>query len=101
MHRVPCTMHRMATQKRRVIYLSDDVWEATLAEAERGGVTASALIRDCLLRGHLRHRTDMKPEGVIDTTEQLARTDAFIARAIEDAARSRPFTPVPKPGKRK
>jgi hypothetical protein len=44
----------MATYKRRIVYLSDEEWDAAKRLAERNSVTASELIRDCLRRGHLR-----------------------------------------------
>lgn len=44
----------MATYKRRIVYLSDEEWEAAQREAVGRDCTASELIRDCLRRGYLR-----------------------------------------------
>ena len=42
-HRGTCTMHCMATQKRRVIYMSDEDW--TEAAQQAGSRTISAYVR--------------------------------------------------------
>jgi hypothetical protein len=44
----------MATYKRRIVYLSDEEWQAAQWEANIRDCTASELIRDCLRRGYLR-----------------------------------------------
>jgi hypothetical protein len=39
-------MHRMATQKRRIVYLSDEEWLMLKAHARAHGVSISQTIRD-------------------------------------------------------
>jgi len=38
-------MHRMATMKRRVIYMSDDEWALAQTQASDRGMTVSAYVR--------------------------------------------------------
>lgn len=74
-HRGTCTVHRMATQKRRVVYLSDAEWAIVEAEARRHAMTISAYLRSLITK---------QPPGTLLTIERFS---------------TRPFTPVPKPKK--
>jgi macrodomain Ter protein organizer (MatP/YcbG family) len=74
-------MYRMATQKRRIIYLSDEDWARLGAKSRAEKRTISALIRD-LLEDAPRDRAEAAAwEG---TSPDLRPFN------------SRPFTPVPK-----
>jgi len=42
-------MHRMATQKRRVVYLSDEAWETAKSKAAKRGLSISAYIQSHLV----------------------------------------------------
>jgi hypothetical protein len=91
--------------RRRHVYVSDEEWAALKAEARARDVTISAVIRhqvDILRRVQprvektmARLRTEADVPAPITTTEQVARTDAFI-----DSALAMP-RPVPKPVRRK
>lgn len=50
-------MHRMATQKRRIVYLSDEEWRTLTEQAETNGTTISAYIRSALGFSTLPFRT--------------------------------------------
>ena len=54
MHR--CTVHtaRMATQKRRVIYFSDEEWAHLRERAADAGTTASDFLRTLVIAGSAR-----------------------------------------------
>lgn len=64
----------MATQKRRVIYLSDEEWSKAQDEARRRGMTISAYFRSLIGSGEA-------VGGMLLTVERF---------------NTRPFRPVPK-----
>ena len=53
MHRGTCIVYRMATQKRRVVYLSDEAWEAAKRQAEPFGLSISAYIQSLIIGGRI------------------------------------------------
>lgn len=67
----------MATQKRRVVYLSDAEWAIAEAEARRHAMTISAYFRSLILP---------LPKGTVLTVERF---------------NTRPFTPVPRSGRKR
>jgi hypothetical protein len=94
-------MHRMATYKRRIVYLSDEEWRMVGQIAEQRGRTISGHIRALLKNwGDSAYKGDDLPPGIL-----LAEASANAAVAIDDMSEayrsinSRPFTPVPKKGK--
>lgn len=44
-------MHRMATQKRRIVYFSDEEWEGIRSLAKASHMSLSAYIRTCTTTG--------------------------------------------------
>ena len=73
-------MHSMSTQKRRVIYMTDQEWDALLDRASRAGISASKYLRDAL-------------------------AGEYIGQALPDAVLKDPsfaqFRPSPKPSQAK
>ena len=53
MHRGTCTMHRMSTQKRRVVYFTDEEWEDARHRATNLDMTISAYIRSSVIGGQV------------------------------------------------
>ena len=93
-HRAPCTMHPMATMKRRIVYLSDDQWARLLAEAASRERTVSALIRDCLEDGR------SGPAGA-ERGEPSGGQPKGAGAGSSGMPRGTPFTPAPKPSQRR
>jgi hypothetical protein len=83
-------MHRMATQKRRVIYLSDEDWAALKARAIRDRQTISAVIRSML--DDEGFDGDVGREFRARMAQPVGRVTAIEAERFN----RRPFTPVPK-----
>ena len=70
-------MHRMSTQKRRIVYISDEQWTWLTGYAKAAGISASEIIRDAI---------------------ELTRTGRA-TRIVEVPVAYPEFRPVPKPGK--
>ena len=105
-------MHRMSTQKRRIVYISDEQWTWLTGYAKAAGISASETIRDAIeltKTGRTTRIVEVPTEKasafeLVDTErEPTPETDRLIRTMIEIPA-GRPFTefrPVPKPGKGK
>lgn len=97
MHCGTCTVHRMATMKRPVVYLSDEEWELAKTLATEYGVTISEVVR-ILLTGKVAQaefeHALVNVQSVLDTsTDELAK--------MSDGLRSFGAPrPAPKPGQR-
>jgi hypothetical protein len=86
-------MHRMATYKRRIVYLSDEEWEAVSAKSQARGFTISEYIRRILNGNDLGHSTWTAVKAQRTGAEHIP----LKGRPGEPNRYStRPFTPVPK-----
>ncbi len=65
-------MHRMVTQKRRVVYLSDEAWEAAKTQAKPYKLTASAYIQSLIIGGRI---TPAALEDLLPTLRRDLRMD--------------------------
>ena len=82
-------MHRMATYKRRIIYLSDEEWAGLHERATGRGFTISEYVRR-LINGHdLTHST-------WDAVKAGRTGEPYPLKDLPGSFNSRPFTPVPK-----
>ena len=79
-------MYRMATYKRRIVYLSDEEWEALRAQARGETTTISNLIR---------HGLALVPPSKA-SEQSTVEYHAPKGAAPLERFNSRPFTPVPK-----
>ena len=73
-------MHRMVTQKRHIVYFSDEEWETLRKLAKASEDTISGLLRESVAFTLRRNAPERQP---------------FVAPV------ERPFTPAPKPTRRK
>jgi hypothetical protein len=82
-------MHRMATQKRRVIYMSDKEWAEAGRLASQMGLSVSGYLRALVVGGRIA------PPAVAREMERIERD------LTERPGPFAQFRPVPKPGQRK
>jgi len=81
-------MHRMSTQKRRIIYVSDEEWATWRSQAAEEGRTVSDWVRFHVVDRIVLHDVfNTKGVVVAENTTTVNPADRF---------NTRPFTPVPK-----
>lgn len=73
MHRGTCTVYRMPTQKRRVVYMSDEAWESAKRQAKPHGLTVSAYIQGLVIGGAVVPAVLRDPELRRDMRTQAAK----------------------------
>jgi cytochrome c-type biogenesis protein CcmH/NrfG len=84
-------MHRMATYKRRIVYLSDQEWESLTAKSKARGYTISEYVRR-VLNAHEPSTSTWSAVKAKKTGEPVV----LVGRPDPRQFNSRPFTPVPK-----
>jgi hypothetical protein len=84
-------MHLMSTQKRRIVYFTDEAWTALKIAAKLHGQTVSAYIRHNLVYG-----TGGGSETAVEVA--LSRPLMNVSRKSDTQNSYMAFRPVPKPG---
>lgn len=83
----------MATYKRRIVYLSDEEWGKAVSQSKARDMSASSYIR-ALIIGEAANAKSMTTAPMVFPRSTLQTFEVTFPE-------ERPFTPVPKPTRRK